>query len=117
MFEQEKIEKEVYKLTMINYFKKKYDHIEEFELEELYNSAYELLLNLLYPFDFSKIEIPSNIFSRHKSWIRRAMQEFIERNGMTSYLAYSENGISIKMDREQISQSLISEVTPFGSVR
>lgn len=104
-------------LEILEYFKKKYDYLEDYVLQEFFDSSHEILLNLLYPFDYSVQEVPPRIFSRYKGWVRRAMQEFIERNGMTSYINYSENGISVKMDRSQLSQGLISEITPFGGVR
>lgn len=44
------------------------------------------------------------------------MQEMIERNGMTSAIAYQENGISISFSREQLSKALIDEIVPIVSI-
>lgn len=101
--------------SLIYYFNNKYE-IDIEDCEVMYECAYEILLRLLFPFKNNMTEIPANILSRHKTWLYRAMQEFVERNGMTSYLNYTENGINVRFDRTQLSQSLIDEITPFGGV-
>ena len=45
------------------------------------------------------------------------MQEFIERDGNTSALHYSENGISISFDSSQLSSTLINEIVPLAVFR
>ena len=45
------------------------------------------------------------------------MQEMVERLGITSAIAYKENGISITFSREQLSEALRDEIVPIVSVR
>lgn len=105
-------------MELVSYFKKKYPHIEEDDLDILEDSAKEILIHLLfkssYVVDDSRKEYA---YEYYKYWIMRCMQEMIERLGMTSVISYKENGISITFGREQISQSLIDEIVPIAFVR
>lgn len=106
--------------TVIQYFKKKYSYIDEMELEVMYDCAYDVMLNLRYPVHNDITEIPQNYLDKHKTWILRAMQEHIDREGMTNVQAYSENGVSITFDRAGLSNDLINEIRPMakiGSIR
>lgn len=101
---------------IIMYFKNKYNYINEMDLDIMYECAYDILLNLRYPTQSDMIEIPQEFMEKHKTWILRAMQEHIDREGMTNVLSYSENGVSITFDKTGLSKSLIQEITPLAKV-
>lgn len=100
-----------------NYFIKKYPHLRHLDLDTLEGSAKEILCHLLFKSTkrISK-EDKEYAYEEHKFWILRCMQEMIERNGMTSAISYSENGISIRFGSEQLSSELINEIVPFANI-
>lgn len=100
----------------ISYYKNKYKYLKEDDLSIMYDSCYEIFLKTKYPSNYSIKEIPSNVLERNATWCLRAMQEMIERNGMTSAINYQENGITINFGRSGLSQSLIDEITPCANV-
>ena len=96
-----------------NYFKKKYSHLEYYDLEVLEGTAKEILCHLL--FKSTKTISEENkkyAYEEYKFWILRCMQEMIERMGITSAISYSENGVSIRFGSEQLSSALINEIVP-----
>lgn len=98
------------------YLKNKYNYITESDIEFFLDSAKEVLLNTLYPFDVS---INVDLFvvpQRYERWIVRAAIEMIERAGISSALAYKENGMDITFDRPQISQALLNELVPRAGI-
>lgn len=97
------------------YFKKKYPHIEDYDLEILEGSAKEILCHLLFKSSKSTTnEDRIYAYEEYKYWILRCMQEMIERMGATSSISYSENGISITFGQEQLSSALVNEIVPFA---
>lgn len=101
-----------------SYFKRKYPHIEDEDLEILEYQAKEILIHLLFKSSANITrEKKEREFEAYSMWILRAMQELIERIGATSALSYSENGISVSYGREQLSTALIEEVVPYVGVR
>lgn len=101
-----------------SYFKRKYPYINDEDLEILEFQAKEILIHLL--FKSSKRatrEQREYAYDEYAMWILRCMQEIVERQGMTSALSYSENGISITFSREQISKALLDEIVPFVGVK
>lgn len=101
----------------VAYFQKKYDYLEEDDLEIMYDCCYEILLKTKYPSNYKITEIPQEVMKRYGTWCLRAMQEMIDRNGMTNVINYKENGISFQFDRTCLSQSLIDEITPFAHIK
>lgn len=100
------------------FFRKKYPYIDTIYLQMWEGRAKELLVHLLYPCK-SKIEQKDKdyAYENYYFWIMAAIQEFIERNGATSLVGYSENGINMSFDNAQISQALKNEIIPFGSIK
>lgn len=100
---------------IISYFNLKYEHISEIDLEVMYDCAYDVMLNLRYPTQ-DITEMPLNFMNKHKTWILRAMQEHIDKEGMNNVRSYSENGVSVTFDKTGLSYDLISEITPMAKV-
>lgn len=105
-------------MDYIKYFSRKYPHIQEEDIIIYEEGAKEVLLHLLFK-SSTKItnKQKSWAFESYKMWIARCMQEFIERDGNTSALHYSENGISISFDSSQLSSTLINEIVPLAVFR
>lgn len=101
--------------TIILYFKNKYNHIREVDFEIMYDCAYDVMLNLRYPTQ-NITEIPKDYMDKHKTWILRAMQEHIDKEGMTNVLSYSENGVSVTFDKTGLSKELVNEITPLAKI-
>lgn len=98
-------------MDYINYFKRKYPHIEEDDLDIMLDSSKEILIHLLFKSTYEVSDERKSIaYECYKYWLLRCMQEMIERSGMTSAIAYSENGILINFSQEQLSETLINEV-------
>lgn len=100
-----------------DYYLKKYNYLDRDDLEIMYDACYEIMLKTKYPSNYKLTEIPREVLERNGTWCLRAMQEMIDRNGMTNILNYSENGISMTFDRSCLSQALMDELTPFASIR
>ena len=97
------------------YFKRKYPHIDEYDLVVLEGSAKEILCHLLFKSSKSiTCKEKEYAYQEYKFWILRCMQEMIERMGATSAISYSENGISISFGSEQLSSALVNEIVPFA---
>lgn len=105
-------------MDYIKYFSRKYPHIQEEDIIIYEEGAKEVLLHLLFK---SSTQITNKqkswAFESYKMWIARCMQEFIERDGNTSALHYSENGLSITFDSTQLSSTLINEIVPLAVFR
>lgn len=97
---------------IIGYFKNKYKHLKDVDLEIMYDCAYDIMLNLRFPYHHDVMEIPEQYLNRHKTWILRAMQEHISSEGMDNVIAYTENGVSITFDKTGLSKDLIKEIIP-----
>ena len=95
------------------YFQEKYPYIDNTDLEILENQAKEILIHLLFKssYDVSE-EQKATAYRNYEFWLLRCMQEIIERKGITSVIAYKENGISLTFGQEQLSNALINEITP-----
>lgn len=100
------------------YFHKKYPHLDEIDIKMLENQAKEILIHLLFKSQFEVDENQQqNAYEKYKFWILRCMQEMVERLGITSAIAYKENGISIAFSREQLSEALRDEIVPIVLIR
>ena len=95
------------------YFQKKYPHLDSTDITMLENQAKEILIHLLFKSHYKvNDEQKEYAYENYKFWILRCMQEMVERLGITSAIAYKENGISITFSREQLSSALLDEVVP-----
>lgn len=100
------------------YFKTKYPHLSEIDITMLENQAKEILIHLLFKSQYIVEDSQKEYaFEQYKYWIMRCMQEMVERLGITSAIAYKENGISITFNREQLSEALRDEIVPIASIR
>lgn len=101
-------------IDYIQYFQKKYPHLDLNDIQMLEEQAKETLIHLLFK---SKNKVSDSqkesAYVDYRYWIMKCMQEMIERTGMTSAISYKENGISITWGREGLSQSLIDEIVPY----
>lgn len=98
-------------------FKRKYPHIEDFDLEILEGTAKETLCHLLFPSSMVVSETNKEIaYEQNKFWLLKCMQEFIERTGITSAISYAENGLSTNFGRAQLSEALINEIVPVSRI-
>ena len=99
------------------YFHELYPHINEVVLDRMEKSAKEILVNLLFPSTLEHTQRQKDIaYSTHEMWICDCMQCFIDRNGMNSAVAYSENGLSIKFSQDMLSTTLINLVRPVAGL-
>lgn len=100
------------------YFETKYPHLSETDITMLENQAKEILIHLLFKSHYKvSQEQKDYAYESYKYWIMRCMQEMVERLGITSAIAYKENGISITFSREQLSSALLDEVVPIVLIR
>jgi hypothetical protein len=96
-------------------FKNKYSYLTESQVVGLYNCSLNLYLSLSFPLDRSITEIPQE-YARDVGIIRRIMTETLEREGLSSVTAYSENGMNFTFDNAHISRQLLSTITPKAKV-
>ena len=96
-------------------FHKKYSYLTEEQVDDLYNCSLALYLSLSFPVDRSITEIPEEC-ARDVGLIRKIMTETLEREGLSSVTAYSENGMNFTFDNAHISKQLLSMITPKAKV-
>ncbi len=90
--------------------KLKFTHLSDSDIDILYQSAVYIYCKLLSPF-----KVVTSIETERVSdyrWIYLAMVDMIERNGVSSATAYSENGMSITFDGALISDNLKKLIMP-----
>jgi hypothetical protein len=97
--------------------KNKYPYLEDNLVEDVVNKAKMFYFALRYPClpNISEETHPIETFFEEQ-WILSACDEFIERLGFSSALAYRENGVSWSLDNAQLSATLIGLVKPIASV-
>lgn len=102
----------------VTFFTNRYSWLSADDIEDLEYNAKEMLISLAYPYNGFMYTLSETkkeqIFASKASWIRRAIQEQIERQGYTSVLNYKENGVSMSFDSAQLSKSLKDEIMPIG---
>ena len=96
-------------------FKKKYNYLSTEQIDDLYNCSLSLYLSLSFPLDRSITQIPQE-YARDVGIIRKIMVETLEREGLSSVVAYSENGMNFTFDNAHISRQLLSMITPKAKV-
>lgn len=95
----------------IDYFKTKYAHLKNKDIELLYDMAIDQYINLRYPFkDNLSDRLIKEDLKHHPTWCLRRIEEMIQMDGLNNLVGYSENGVSWKFGKEGISQSLIDEI-------
>ena len=99
------------KQECISYFKRKYNYMNNEDIDLLYDMAFDVFINAKYPF---KYDIDDTLIEaenkKHPTWCLRCMQEMIDRMGVSNVIGYSENGVSVTFDKTGISQSLLDEL-------
>lgn len=92
-------------------FKLEYTYLSVEEIERLYQKALGFYCDIAYPFDYTIVAIPETR-PRAVKWVRDCMVEILERNGCSSVVAYSENGMSMDFGVSEISAGLRSRLVP-----
>ncbi len=92
-------------------FHKKYSYLTDEQVDDLYRCSLNLYLSLSFPFDRNITEIPEE-YARDVGIVEKIMQETLERDGLSSVTAYSENGMRFSFDSAHISRTLLSLITP-----
>lgn len=89
----------------------RYTYLKDEEVDRLVKKAKSLCVEQLYP---ANLSININTFNwenpRYEQWILDCVDELIERMGMSSVVAYKENGISWSFDRAGVSQALLDRL-------
>ena len=97
--------------------KRKYSYLTDEDAVAIVNRAKWFYYNALYPADLSADETTRPIKGfRQQQWILAACDEIVERNGISSATAYSENGVRMEFDNSQISEGLFSQLKPMIGV-
>lgn len=89
----------------------KYEYLTSAEIDELYNTAAFVYLDIRFPYDLTLNEIPENE-PRAYNIIKLMMNDIVEKNGCSSLTAYSENGLSVRYDAAGVSGWIRSLITP-----
>lgn len=95
-------------------FKRKYDYFTNQEVEDIYEIAKFNYLLLKYPYNNLQ-DIPENDYYS-ANWIGMRMTEIVELNGISSYTAYHENGLSYTIGQTAITNGLRSLIKPQARV-
>ena len=91
-------------------FKHRFDYLCLKEIDEYYELALGDYLMLKYPHGNLK-ELPNDDNYAH-NWIYSRMVEIVENLGISSFVGYNENGVSMSKDNTHISNGLRSMVVP-----
>lgn len=95
--------------NVIEAFGKAYPYLQDTEVSAMYNKALNTYLDLAFPFDTTIIDVPKSR-PRAYQWIYDCMVEILERDGASSFVGYSENGLSMSWDSTQISNGLLNRI-------
>lgn len=91
--------------------KTKYSYMKDEEIELLVKRAQSICIDKLYPGDMSVNYTTFNWDNpRFEMWILDCVDELVERAGMSSVVAYKENGMSWSFDRAGVSQALLDRL-------
>lgn len=108
-------------IPLVNKFKAKFPLVPISEFEDLYEQAKGYLLQHVFPFDWSVVDIPEEMRPRVEWWIERAMTEILAYNNVAdgiSLSAYAENGVSMSFNEEILSPFLLNNMpVPFIGVK
>lgn len=98
------------KVDFVSTLHEKYPYMDKKELASLVNRAKGIFYSRMFPCDLLVDEDSYPIPKRFYYWIIACCDELIEKSGMSSAVAYSENGYSITFDSAQVSDKLLSEI-------
>ena len=89
---------------------------EDAVLNVFIDGAIGKLLELRYPFDFSKTEL--DLDPRFNSWVTRATRSIYDSQGQHNISQFSQNGVQITYSNmvEGIDQSLVDSIMPMVGV-
>ena len=93
----------------------KFNYLSNDEIDELFESAKYIYLDLRFPYETAVVDIPQNEPRAYNTVFMIAV-EIAERDGFSSVTAYSENGMSIRYDSTGVSDGIRSRITPKGGV-
>lgn len=90
-------------------FSQKYPYLDQGEVEAIFFKAKSIYLSLSFPYHHEITEIPSDRPDAYRL-IWMIMDEILERNGCSSAISYSENGLSITFNGDGLSSFLQSMI-------
>lgn len=91
--------------------KYKYSYMSDDERTMLINKAKAICIDKLYPGDLSVNYTNFDWTNpRFEMWIIDCVDELVEKAGMSSVIAYKENGMSWSFDRAGVSQALLDRL-------
>ena len=96
-------------------FNHRYPYLSWEDVEWFYQTALDYYLSLAFPLKHDIAEIPASRIGDLR-YIRSIMQDVIERQGLTSVTAYSENGMSYTFDGAMFNDKYASLIVPCGKV-
>ena len=88
------------------------ENVNDVELEDILESAKAVILSRRFPFG----EQPTEIEERYKDLQIRIAVEMFAKRGAEGETAHSENGVSRTYSSVSVSEELLREITPKGSV-
>lgn len=90
--------------------KRKYPHIEEQDFEDMFESATQLYISYRYRYYRNIFEVQDEDI-RDYCIIGNIVNDYIERNGVSSVVSYSENGLSWHFESAGVSPHVLSQIT------
>ena len=88
------------------------ENVSDVELEDILESAKAVILSRRFPYGFYPLEIED----RYKDLQIRIAVEMYAKRGAEGETAHSENGVSRTYSSASVSEELLREITPKGSV-
>lgn len=97
-------------MDLIDEVRKKYDYFTYAEAEHFVNRAKSILVEQLYPADWSVSYDTYIVPPRAEMWILDCVDELVERDGVSSLTGYKENGVSYTWGKSGVSAGLLERV-------
>ena len=88
------------------------ENVPDAELEDILESAKAVILSRRFPFG----DHPDELENRYKDLQIRIAVEMFNKRGAEGETAHSENGVSRTYSSASVSEELLREITPKGSV-
>lgn len=85
------------------------------DVEWTYRTALDYYLSLAFPLRHDIVDFPASRIGDLRI-IRMLMQNIIDREGVTSVTAYSENGMSYSFDGSMFDSKIAALIVPQGKV-
>ena len=96
-------------------FQHRYSHLSWEDVEYISQKALCYYLSLAFPLRHDLLELPASRIGDLRL-IRELMENVVERLGISSLTAYSENGMSYTFDSSMFDSKFISMIIPEGKV-